>query len=190
MDALSLFSSRRSASANKLGGPGPSPQQLRKILTIASRVPDHRMLAPWRFIVFEGEARKAFGEALARALVAEEKEAPSDMRLNTERQRLLRAPHVVALISSPKIDQKATPEWEQVLSCGAAGMNLCLAANAMGFGTAWITEWYSYSPAIRKTLGLAPQEKVAGFIYIGTVLEPQGDRDRPRLEDIVTEWKG
>lgn len=190
MDALSLLRSRRSASANKLGGAGPSPEQLNEILAIASRVPDHRKLAPWRFIVFAGDARTRFGEALATALLAEEKEAPSAMRLDTERKRLLRSPLVVAVISSPKIDQKATPEWEQVLSCGAAAMNLCLAANALGFGTSWITEWYSYSPAIRSTLGLAPQEKIAGFVYVGADLEPQPDRERPRLEDVVTHWKG
>ena len=190
MDALSLLRSRRSASANKLGGEGPTGEQLNEMLTIASRVPDHRKLAPWRFIVFAGEARARFGEALATALQGEEKEAPSAMRLDIERARLVRAPLVVAVISSPKIDQKATPEWEQVLSCGAAAMNLCLSANALGFGTAWITEWYSYSPAVRKALGLAPQEKVAGFVYVGSNLEPQPDRDRPRLEDIVTYWKG
>jgi nitroreductase len=190
MDALSLLRSRRSASANKLGGAGPSPDQLTELLTIASRVPDHRKLAPWRFIVFEGDARQAFGEALAAALLAEEKEAPSAARLETERHRLTRAPLVVAVISSPKVDQKATPEWEQILSCGAAAMNLCLAANAMGFGTTWITEWYSYSPTIRGTLGLASHEKIAGFVYVGADLDPQPDRERPRLEDIVTHWKG
>lgn len=190
MDALSLLKSRRSASVNKLGGNGPAPEQLREMLTIAARVPDHRKLTPWRFLVFEGEARARFGEALATALQAEEKDAPSAMRLDTERQRLMRAPLVIAVISSPKIDQKATPEWEQVLSCGAAAMNLCLAANAMGFGTAWITEWYSYSPAIRRSLGLAPHEKIAGFVYVGANPEPQPDRERPRLDDIVMPWKG
>ena len=80
------------------------------------------------------------------------------------------------------------PEWEQVLSCGAACMNLCLAANALGFGTCWITEWYAYSAGVRAALGLGETEKVAGFIYIGTAKERQADRDRPVLASITTRW--
>ena len=84
----------------------------------------------------------------------------------------------------------AAPEWEQVLSCGAACFNLCLAANALGFGTCWITEWYSYSPAVRAALGLAANERMAGFIYIGTAKEPLPDRERPQLGKITTRWTG
>ena len=110
------------------------------------------------------------------------------MRLETEAKRFLRAPVVVAVISSPRKDHKATPEWEQVLSTGAVCQNLVLAANAMGFGTSWITEWYAYSPGIARVLELAATERVAGFIYIGTALEKPEERERPRLEDIVRHW--
>jgi nitroreductase len=186
-DTLELLLTRRSVKAAMLVEPGPSPEQLQTILTVAARVPDHKKLVPWRFIIFEGEARAAFGEVLARACAAEEKEPPSAVRLETERTRLLRAPTVVAVVSrvSPN---PAAPEWEQILSCGAVCMNLCLAANAMGFGTCWITEWYSYSPAVRSALKLADNEKIAGFIYIGTAKERQEDRERPDLRQIATRW--
>ena len=106
-----------------------------------------------------------------------------------ERARLLRAPVVVAVISRT-VPNPAAPEWEQVLSCGAVCMNLCLAANALGFGTSWITEWYAYSSGVRAALRLAVNERVAGFIYIGTPKEKQTDRDRPDLDRITTRWSG
>jgi nitroreductase len=187
-EALELLLTRRSVKAGMLGEPGPSPEQLRTILTAAARVPDHKKLTPWRFTIFEGAARAAFGDALAAACAAEEKEPPSSVRLETERARLLRAPCVVAVVSRVT-PNPAAPEWEQVLSCGAVGMNLCLAANAMGFGTCWLTEWYAYSPAVRAALRLADNERVAGFIYIGTARERQEERERPDLAKIATRWE-
>jgi nitroreductase len=188
-ETLDLLLKRRSAKAALLGEPGPTQAELETILTAAVRVPDHKKLEPWRFIVFEGEARAAFGRVLLKACQAEEKDTPSAQRLETERLRLLRAPTVVAVISRVT-PNPAAPEWEQVLSCGAACFNLCVAANAMGFGTCWITEWYSYSESVRRALGLAGNERVAGFIYIGTAKEQQPDRDRPQLANIVTRWTG
>ena len=186
-ETLDLLQKRRSVKPAAMVEPGPDPAQLQQILAIASRVPDHKKLAPWRFVVFEGAARAAFGQVLADACRAEEKEPPSAARLEMEAQRLLRAPTVVCVVSRVN-PQAPAPEWEQVLSCGAACFNLCLAANAQGFGTAWLTEWYAYSPAVRARLGLAETERIAGFIYIGTPKERQADRDRPALSDIVTHW--
>lgn len=188
-DTLELLLKRRSSKAAMLAEPGPSPQQLDTILTAATRVPDHKRMEPWRFVVFEGEARGTFGRVLLKACLAEEKETPSAARLEMERTRFLRAPVVVAVISRVTPNPGA-PEWEQVLSCGAACFNLCLAANALGFGTCWITEWYAYSPAVRAALGLAASERIAGFVYIGTAKEGQPDRDRPQLAKIVTRWNG
>lgn len=187
--ALELLLNRRSVKAAMLAEPGPDTAQLATILTAASRVPDHKALVPWRFIVFEGEARAAFGQVLREACTAEEKEAPSAARLETECNRLLRAPTVVAVISRVTPNPGA-PEWEQILSCGAACQNLCLAANALGFGTCWITEWYSYSRSVSAALSLAPNEKVAGFVYIGTARDRQADRQRPDLSGIVSRWAG
>jgi nitroreductase len=188
-ETLEFLLQRRSAKPAMLSEPGPSPDQLQRILTAAARVPDHKKLEPWRFVVFEGEARATFGRVLLKACLAEEKDTPSAARLETERTRLLRAPTVVAVISRATPNPGA-PEWEQVLSCGAAAFNLCLAANALGFGTSWITEWYSYSPAVSAGLGLAAHERMAGFVYIGTAKERQPDRDRPDLARIVTRWTG
>ncbi len=184
--ALDLLLRRRSVSANALGEPGPNEEQLTQILTAASRVPDHKKLAPWRFILFQGEARKAFGAVLAEACRLEEKE-PSAFRLETEAARFMRAPIVIAVISRV-VPNPAAPEWEQILSAGAACQNMINAAAALGFGAQWITEWYGYSETVRQALKLASNERVAGFVYIGTAKEKPDERERPKLADIVSVW--
>lgn len=186
---LDLLAARRSIKPDKLAQPGPSPQQLETILTLAARVPDHKKLAPWRFVVFEGDARAKMGEIFAAACQAEDKEPPSPVRLDFERKRLLRAPLVVAVISRV-VDSPGAPEWEQILSSGAACFNMCLAANALGFGTCWITEWVAYSPAVKAALHLRERERIAGFVYMGTASEKPADRDRPVMTEIVTRWPG
>lgn len=184
---LDLLLQRRSVKL--LAEPGPAPEQLETILTAASRVPDHKGLAPWRFIVIEGAAREKFGAVLAEVLVKEDKEPPSPVRLDTERNRLIGAPVTIAVVSRVK-ETPGAPEWEQVLSCGAACQNLVIAANALGFGTNWVTRWFAYSPGVRAAMGLAPEERVAGFIHIGTPKERQPDRKRPGLGEVVTRWQG
>ena len=186
---LELLKSRRSLKPTMFTTPGPTDAELTEILTIASRVPDHKKLNPWRFIVFSGSARAKAGDLFAKACIAEDDMEPSDVRLQTERTRFLRAPLVIAVVSR-FVEKPGVPEMEQLLSTGAAAFNLCLAANAMGFGTCWITEWIAYSPTVSAGLGLQPGERIAGFIYIGTAAERQTDRDRPALHDIVTHWKG
>lgn len=186
---LQFLHTRRSSKPPLLAAPGPTPEELTQILTAAARVPDHKKVTPWRFIVFEGAARTRFGTVLADACRAEEISPPSEQRLAMERGRFERAPLVIAVISRV-LPVPGAPEWEQVLSCGAASFNLCLAANALGFGTCWITEWCAYSPAVRTALGLAAHERIAGFVYIGTQTEHQADRDRPDLAAIVSRYEG
>jgi nitroreductase len=171
-----------------LGEPQPTPEELETILSIAARVPDHKKLVPWRFVVIEGAAREQLGELAAEACLREDAEPPSHVRLDTERKRFLRAPLVVAVVSRVK-EMRGAPEWEQVLSAGAACMNLCIAANALGYGTTWITEWVSYSKAFAEGFGLAANERIAGLIYIGTANEKPADRERPALADVVTRWQ-
>jgi nitroreductase len=187
--AIDLLLQRRSVKPGMLREPGPDAGQLETILRAATRVPDHKKLVPWRFIVFEGDARASFGRVLLKACVTESKITPTAARLEAERTRLLRAPTVIAALSRV-VPNPAVPEWEQVLSCGAACFSLCLAANAAGFATCWITEWYSYSAAVRHALNLDATERIAGFIYIGTAAERQPERERPELAAIVERWRG
>jgi nitroreductase len=187
-DPIDLLRRRRSLKPNELGPPGPSPIELETLLTIASRVPDHGKLAPWRFLVFEGQARAKAGEAIAAAFVAKYPDSKEE-QIAYERTRLARAPLVIAVVSRAAPHVKI-PEWEQVLSSGAAAMNLLVAAQALGFGATWITEWYAYDRRVLDALGLAPHEKIAGFVHIGHPTVTTEDRARPALAEIVTRFPG
>jgi nitroreductase len=183
---LDLLLSRRSGSAKRMKGPGPSDDQIRTLICAASRVPDHGKLTPWRFLIFKGDARAKFGEVLAGALQITEP-AASEERLTQERARFLRAPVIVGVVSRYR-DGTPIPEVEQLFSAGAACQTLCIAAHAMGFVANWITEWCAYSPAIREALGLERGERIAGFVYLGHPAEPLEDRPRPAFEQIAKEW--
>lgn len=185
-DALDLLRTRRSLKPVELAAPGPSAAELDTLLTIASRVPDHGKLTPWRFILFEGEARKTASRAIAEVFAADNPGA-DPARLELERTRLARAPLVVAVVSRAAAHVKI-PEWEQVLSAGAAAMNLVTAVHALGYGATWITEWYAYDRRVLARLGLAPHEKIAGFVHIGTPQKAPEDRPRPPLDSIVTRF--
>ena len=185
-DALELLKTRRSFKAVELSGPGPSAAEIEQLLTVASRVPDHGKLTPWRFIVFEGEARRAAGAAIVAAFRAKYPDAKPE-QAEAEHTRLARAPLVIAVVSRAAPHVKI-PEWEQVLSSGAAAMNMVLAAHALGYGACWITEWYAYDRGVLDALGLAPHEKIAGFVHIGRPPGVPEDRPRPPLTEIATRY--
>jgi nitroreductase len=185
-ETVSLLQRRRSVPPQALAGPGPDAAQIDALLAIAARVPDHGKLAPWRFIVFEGEGRDRAGEAFA-AIVAGDDPAVSPKRLELERNRLKQAPVVVAVVSRAAPHAKI-PEWEQILSAGAVAMTLVVAANAMGFATSWLTEWYAYDTRAKAALGLGETENIAGFIHIGRPSTTIEDRVRPVMSEIVTRF--
>lgn len=186
MDINALLT-RRSTAIKNLAEPGPSPEQIETILRAASRVPDHNKLAPWWFVVFKGESRAAFGEVLRKAYLLEDKDA-APAKLDLEAEKFLRAPLVVAVVS--RIKEGKAPQWEQILSAGAACHNLCLAANALGFGSNWVSEWPAFNEEVRSALGCDARDNIAGFVYIGTKLEKAEERERPALEDIISHWHG
>jgi nitroreductase len=183
---LDLLLSRRSGSAKALTGPGPSPDQLRQILSCGARVPDHGKLMPWRFIVFEGDGRARMGELLANVIRETEPDA-SPERLSLERGRFLRAPVVIGVVSRVR-EAIPIPEWEQMMSAGACAMSIVIAAHAMGFVANWITEWCAYHPLVRERLGLKPGERIAGFVYIGHPATPLEERVRPKLDSLITRF--
>ena len=186
-EALDLLKTRRSVKPVEMSGPGPAATEIDALLTIASRVPDHGKLTPWRFVVFEGEARLKAGEIIASAFKSKYPDATQD-QLTFEQARLSRAPLVVAVVSRAAPHVKI-PEWEQVLSAGAAAMNLVTAAHALDFAANWITEWYAYDRKVLDALGVAANEKIAGFVHIGRAAKPPEDRPRPPLADIVTRFQ-
>jgi nitroreductase len=183
---LTLLLTRRSGSAKAMTAPGPSPSELDLILQAASRVPDHGKLAPWRFIVFEGDARARFGAFLAECVLRDDPQA-SEERLRMENERFLRAPVVVGVISRVR-EGIPIPEWEQILSAGAVCENLVLATHALGYVANWITEWCAYHPRAREHLGLKSGERIAGFIYLGSSASPIEERQRVDFQTLLTRY--
>ena len=179
---------RRSVVVRNMEEPGPSSDDLENILCAGMRVPDHGRLTPWRFIVIRGAAREKLGAILGEAFRKANPEC-IDEQVEIEEERFVRAPTVIAVISRTNPEHKI-PEWEQVLSSGAACQNMLTAALGMGFAAQWITEWYAYNDDVKFALGLKPADKVAGFLYLGSMTEPPTDRLRPDYQDIVSEWTG
>lgn len=186
---LDLLSRRRSISAKLLKEPGPDRMELEALLTLAMRVPDHRKLEPWRFIVVAGEARRRLGEAWAEVRRRGEPGAGEEV-LAEDRARPLRAPVMVAVASSPVDDPKATPQIEQLLSAGAVCQTLLIACSAAGWAAVWITEWPAYDEQARRALGLRATESIAGFILIGTAAGDPPERERPDPGAKITWWDG
>lgn len=177
---------RRSVGMAFLQEPGPDAAQLETLLTIATRVPDHGKITPWRLVVYQGEARRAVGERLAQ--IAAKRNPDLDAAgLDIERGRFLPAPLTVGVISSPQNHPKV-PEIEQLLSAGNVAFNLVHGAYALGFAASWVTRWYAFDAEAAAMLGAREGEQFVGFVHIGTPTAAIEDRPRPALGDIVTEW--
>ncbi|ESR23571.1 nitroreductase family protein [Lutibaculum baratangense] len=184
---LDHLRARRSVAAVTLVGPGPSAEELRDILTIAARVPDHGKLAPWRFIRIEGEALAAFRQRLMELWRSDHPEA-SEEAAEVEAGKRPQAPLLLVLVSRAGEHAKI-PVWEQELSVGAAGMNLLHALHAHGYAGQWLSGWPAYDGRVGRLLGLQEGERVAGFVYAGTPATPPSDRDRPDVATLLTDWR-
>jgi nitroreductase len=185
-DTIELLKSRRSIKPIEMTGPGPTTDELETILTLGARVPDHGKLVPWRFIVFEGAAREKAGNLFAEIFKRKNPQATPD-QVEVERKRFLHAPLVIGVVSRARPHVKI-PEWEQELSAGASAMNIITAANGLGYVASWLTGWIAFDRDALTALGLAADEKMAGFVHIGRATRPSEDRDRPALSDIVTRF--
>jgi len=184
--ALSLLETRRSAKPRELVGPGPGAGELDRILTIAARIPDHGQLHPWRFVTVAEDQRDAFAELLQQALREENPEA-TDAHRQKEEDFAHYAGQLVVLVSAP-IENHKIPVWEQQLSSGAAGMNLLMAAHALGYVAGWVTGWRAYSERVRASF-CAPGERIVGFIFIGHPGREVEERPRPELSEVRRPWQ-
>jgi nitroreductase len=180
---LTLLATRRSGKPRDLIAPGPRPEELMQMLTIA----DHGKLAPWRFVIVPSEARAKLAEVITSAYRAERPQAGATEIAALE-QFGHQAPDLVVVLSSPRTDSHI-PLWEQELSAGAACMNLLHAAHAMGYAGGWLTGWPAFSDAVRDAFGAAP-ERIVGFVFIGTPGRPLDERPRPDMARIVSIWNG
>jgi nitroreductase len=184
---LSLLRTRRSGRPRDLVEPGPDAGQLRDILDVAARTPDHGKLAPWRFLHVRKDQRGAFAAMLEAAYLAERPEA-GRLEIEAAHRFAHQAPELVVAFFSPKESAKI-PEWEQELSCGAACMNLLHATHALGFAGGWVTGWATYSAPVHQALGAQPGERIAGFFFLGSLGAEQEERPRPALDTVIGVWE-
>jgi nitroreductase len=174
-ETLALLARRRSTKIAHFVEPGPSETEIDALIRLAARVPDHGKLGPWRFVVMHGEARARAGEAIAPVIAGDE--GVDEVRLAAARNHFQRAPAVVMVVSTAAAHPKI-PEWEQQLSSGAVCFSMLIAAHALGYASCWLTEWPAYDARVRTALGLSAQERIAGFIYLGTAREQPTERVR------------
>ena len=186
---LEFLQTRRSVTAANMPPGGPDADSLQAILAAGIRVPDHGKLAPWRIVVFEGEARGAFGAKVLRpAFAANQRADAPETTLALEAARFERAGVVLAVLSTPTVPHKI-PLWEQQLSAGAVCQTLLIAAQAEGYAAQWLTEWTAFDPDVRAALNCTGEhDHIAGYIYIGGKSTNDSDRPRPDPEAVISRW--
>jgi nitroreductase len=167
--------------SKNISEPGPNKQQLESILEIATRVPDHRKLEPWRFIIIQDDNRLKLGKKFCEIKIKECELTPEQIK--AEQNRYNHAPLVIVVVFSP-VDHK-TPVFEQLLSCGAVCQHINLASTALGFSSQWVTNWCAYDKQAQAELNLKPHESIAGFFHIGTANCTPNDRQRPDIDNKV-----
>lgn len=187
--ALDFLRNRRSVPAAQLLPPGPSPDELRKIVATAIRVPDHGKLTPWRLIAFCGEAGTRYGKALADLHVRVDPGVP-ERKLAKDRERFAHSPTVLAVIARIDEHHPKIPAQEQLLSAGCLGFNLLLAAQAAGFGAQWLTGWSCYDRDAAKLLGLTDDERAIAYVHIGSRGTEPPERNRPDVDEVLSVWQG
>lgn len=187
MTPLEVLDARRSVPAKQLGEPGPDAATLLRMLQSAVRVPDHGKRVPFRFLRIAGDARRALGEALVARTLELQPDAP-DSAIDKDRHRFSHAPLVIAVVAVFDADDTQIPEQERLLSAGSVCFALLQAAQALGFGASWLTGWPAYDAKILQLLGLGPQERIAGFVHIGTPKLEAPERERPDPASLLSDW--
>ena len=189
MEAIELLTTRRSVLARNLGEPGPKKAEMTRIIEAGMRVPDHGKIGPWRIQVVTKAGQTALGELCASLFRKQHGEAANERMVAFERERLQRAPVLLAVTAHPLLPHNI-PELEQRLSGGALCMNILNAAHALGYGAQWLTEWPAFDGEVKQMLGHGPDVDIIGFIYIGTPMKESKPRDRPAFDSVVSEWCG
>ena len=189
MDAIEAILTRRTVPQVKMAPPGPDADQLRLILEAGAAAPDHGKLRPWRFLVIQGEARERLGSLFAEALLAARPDAV-EAEVAKQRTAPLRAPVVIVVALHTVEARGKIPPVEQLLSAGAAAQNMLLAAHALGFAAKWSTGLNAYDPIIKAGLGLAAEDQIVGFVYVGSYGAAQEPPPRPALDEVAREWPG
>lgn len=184
---LAHLATRRSGKARDMIAPGPDAAQLREIIALSLRTPDHGKLAPWRIVTVAAEQREALAALLKQAWISENPGA-AGMDLSALDQFAQQAPTLLVLLSTPVPGSKV-PVWEQQMSAGAVGMNLLHAAHAHGYVGSWLTGWAAYNPDVAAAFGAGESDTIVGYFFFGTAARELDERPRPEYDDVVRPWE-
>ena len=184
---LAHLATRRSGKARDMIAPGPDAAELREIIALSLRTPDHGKLAPWRIVTVANDQRDALAALLKQAWIAENPGA-AGMDLSALDQFAQQAPTLLVLLSTP-VQGSKVPVWEQQMSAGAVGMNLLHAAHAHGFVGSWLTGWAAYSPDVAAAFGAGEGDTIVGYFFLGTAARKLDERPRPEYDDVVQSWE-
>jgi nitroreductase len=171
-----------------LAAPAPTDTELNLIFDTALRAPDHGRLRPWRFVIVRDEAREDLGQVLVETSTKRHPEAPAET--HEQRRRKAFAAPLVIVIAASVSTQTNVPEVEQLLSVGAAAMNVLNAIHILGYGGFWATGPDAYDADLHAALDFEPNERVLGFLFVGTPPETPEVAPRPARGDFVREWLG
>jgi nitroreductase len=189
MEALEAVMTRASVAPAFLTEPAPEGRALERILAAGASAPDHGRLRPWRFILIRGDGRLRLGEVFAEALRRRQPDA-TEAALEQERARPLRAPLLIAVAARVDPQHPKIPEVEQILSTGAAVQNLLIAAHAQGFGGKWLTGANAYDDHVKAALGLAGDDRLVGFVHLGSIEGKPPAVPHADPIDLTVEWSG
>lgn len=189
MDVIDAILSRRTVPPVKMGAPGPDAAALRRILEAGAAAPDHGLLRPWRFLVVQGAGRDRLG-ALFADFVQRTSPGLSEEEITKQRTAPLRAPVIVVVAARVQPDHPKIPPIEQIASAAAATQNMLLAAHALGFAAKWATGRQAYDAGVKAGLGLAENDLIVGFLYVGSYAAEHPAPARPGLDGVVTSWPG
>ncbi len=189
MPTLDFLQKRASIPARYLEDPAPNADQLSEILTAGLAAPDHAALRPWRFIEIRGDARHALSTVFTEAALRDNPETPAD-KLERIAEKPLRSPLIIVVVATITGNHPKTPEWEQIVSAGAATQQIMLAANALGFGAIWLTGPNATHPHVKAALAVPEKDQIVGFVYLGTSSIKPPSPKRPALEHHLSQWQG
>ncbi len=189
MTTLEFLQSRASIPAKFLSEPAPTQEQLKQILTAAVSAPDHGVVRPWEFIVISGDARRKLGDLFAESARKREPDLSAE-KIERQREKPMRSPMIVTVVANISEKHPKAPRIEQILSAGAAAQQILLAANALGFGSIWLTGANAFDESIKAALGIAAKNQIIGFLYLGTSKIPKPGISRPDSADFTRHWDG
>ena len=140
---------------------------LLELLENATWAPTHGLTEPWRFFVFEREARLRLSEVLQDVY---RKTTPVDEFREDKLEKMGRNPALSAAVIGVVMERRGgakIPELEEFAAVACAVQNLMLSATAAGLGCYWSSPPLLETKDFKEWLGICAEDRCVGLIYLG-----------------------